>query len=262
MPKVKMSDIKSGSEEVKKVFRRPMSSRLKPLKNQVFTNDELIEILEISEEIEYHKEKRYFYQALIESQKGPFNFEVFDAFVDKLFHIDSMLNLLENSKGINDELRLNWLDYMMVSSTHWSVFNFFSKDAGEPYGISVKKAPFNKKYAEHLVRYADKAGRGNISEDYYKELHRVLDSMTETEIIDCYGNSVATTYEKRAVDFLMSYEKMPKKVLKHYWEKTTLYNKEKLALHPNIPEELREWMYQETKDEKYLPQAAKDLFLF
>lgn len=262
MTKVKMSDIKSGSEEVKKVFRRPMSSRLKPLKKQVFTNDELIEILEISEEIEGHKEKRYFYQELIVSQSGPFNNEVFGAFVDKLFHIDSMLNLLENSKGVSEPNKLRWLDYMMVSSTHWTVFNFFSKDTGTQFGIDVTKSPYRINYAKHIVRYADKVGRGNISEDYYKELHRILDTMTEDEIYDWYVNSVASTYEKRAVDFLMSYDKMPKKVLERYWKKTSLYNKEKLAIHPNIPEELRDWMYQKTKDEKYLPQTAKDLFLF
>ena len=263
MAKVKMSDIKSGSENVKEVFRATMSgARRKKFSKQTFTNDELLEILDISENIEYHKEKRNMYQRLIESQKGPFNQAVFDAYVGNLFHIDSMLNLLENSKGISSESKLKWLDYMMVSSTHWSVFNFFSRDAGIPYGIDVLKPPFSKKYAEHIVRYADKAGRGNISDEYYAELHRVLDKMSEGDIIEWYNKSVASTYEKRAVDFLMSYDKMPGKVLQHYWDKTTLSTKEKLALHPNIPEELREWMYQETKDEKYLPQAAKDLFLF
>lgn len=263
MAKVKMSDIKSGSENVKEVFRATMSgARRKKFAKQTFTNDELLEILDISENIENHNEKRNMYQRLIESQKGPFNQAVFDAYVSNLFHIDSMLNLLENSKGISPESKLKWLDYMMVTSAHWSVFNFFSRDAGTQFGIDVTKAPYSTNYAQHIVRYADKMGRGNISEEYMNELARILDTMSEGNIIEWYNKSVATTYEKRAIDFLMSYDKMPSKVLQHYWDKTTLPNKEKLALHPNIPAELRDWMYQETKDEKYLPQAAKDLFLF
>jgi len=262
MAKVKMSDVKSGSEEVKKVFRRPMSSRLKPLKNQTFTNDELLEILDISENIEYHKEKRYFYQALIQSQKGPFNNKTFGAYVDKLFGIDPLLHLLENSKGISEENKLEWLSYLMTTSTHWAVFNFFSRDAGLPYGIDVTKKPYRMQYAEKIVRYSEKMGRGNINSEYYTELHRILDTMSEGEIIEWYNNSIASTYEKRAVDFLMSYDKMPQKVLAHYWNKTNLPNQEILALHPNIPEELRAEMFEKTKDDKYLPQAAKDLFLF
>jgi hypothetical protein len=263
MPKVKMSDIKSGSENVKDVFRATMTgSRRKKFVKQKFTNDELLEILDISENIEYHKEKRNMYQRLIVSQSGPFNAKVFDAYLDKLFDVDALLNLLENSKGISDESKLKWLDYLMVTSTHWAVFNYFSRDAGTSFGIDVTKPPFRTNYAQHIVKYADKMGRGNISQDYFNELHRILDTMSEGEIIEWYNDSVTSTYEKRAVDFLMSYDKMPGKVLQHYWNKTTLINKEKLALHPNIPEELREWMYQETQDEKYLPQAAKDLFLF
>lgn len=262
MAKVKMSDIRSGSEEVKKVFRRPMTSRIKPLKNQVFTNAELVEILDISENVEYHKDKRYFYQALIESQKGPFDDSVFGAYVNKLFHIDSMLNLLKNSTGVSEHHKLKWLEYMMVSSTHWTVFNFFSKDAGIPFGIDVTKPPYRHSYSTYIVRYMDKMGRGNPPIEYFDELHRILDTMNPDEIYDWYLDEVATSYEVKAVELLMSYDTMPEKVLQHYWDKTTLKNKEKLALHPNIPDELREWMYNETDDIKYLPDSVKAVFIF
>lgn len=263
MAKVKMGDIKSGSENVKNVFRKAMSARTsKWLEKQTFSNDELLEILDITQNIEYHKENRYFYQKLIQSQKGPFDARVFHEYLDKLFHIDSMLNLLENTTSTNQEDKLKWQDYMMVSSTHWAVFNFFSRDAGIPYGIDVTKKPFRFNYAHHIVRYADKMGRGQISQEYFDELHRILDTMSEDEMYEWYLEAVASTYEKRAVDFLMSYDKMTPKALEHYWNKTTLINKEKLALHPNTPKELKMELFEETGNEDFLPQETKDMFMF
>lgn len=263
MPKVKMSDIKSGSEEVKKVFRRPMSARKKPLKNQVFTNDEMLEILDISENIEYHSDKRSFYQALIESQKGPFNRAVFRAYVDKLFHIDSLLSLLENATGLTEDDKKEWLNYLMVTSAHWAVFNFFSRGSGNSFGIDVTKNPYRKVYSELIVRYTDKMGRGNVAPEYYAELNRILDTMTDDEIFEWYLNAVKTTYVKRAKDFIMNYPKMPEKVVVDYYNKLTGADfKEELVKHPNMTAEIKLKMYEETGREEYLPQTAKDIFLF
>ena len=268
MAKVKMSDIKSGSENVKNVFRNTMSGiRRKNFKNQTFTNDELLEILYISENIEYHKEKRDMYQKLIKSQKGPFNNAVFSAYSDKLFEYDSMIHLLKNSKGTSEDAKLKWLNYIMVSSC-FSAIKFFKEDSGIPYGIDVTKKPFRHVYAVDLIKFSDEMGfsdtmgRRNLSFDYYAELHRILDTMNDAEIYDWYIDSIASTYEKRAMDTLMSYDKMPKKVLENYWHKTNFQNQEILALHPNIPDELRSEMFEKTQNEKYLPQEAKDIFLF
>jgi hypothetical protein len=240
-----------------------MSSRTnKWLEKQTFTNSDLLDILYISDNKEYHSDKRSFHQRLIKSQKGPFSAEVFRVFAENLFEVDSMLHLLENSPTTSPEARLRWFDYTMVSAAHWFTFNFYSKDSGNVYGIDITKSPYNKEYAGHIVKYADKMGRGNVHEGYFTELHRALDSMTDSEIYQWYLDSVASTYAERAVDFIMSYDKMPENVIQHYFEKSVLQNREKLALHPNCPADLREFMYQETKDEKYLPQAAKDLFLF
>ncbi|MDZ7937343.1 MAG: hypothetical protein U5M53_03265 [Rhodoferax sp.] len=53
MAKVKMSDVKSGSKNVKSLFRTPMINRTDDfLRKYTFTNDELLEILDISQNIE------------------------------------------------------------------------------------------------------------------------------------------------------------------------------------------------------------------
>ncbi len=262
MSKVKMSDIISGSEEVKSVFKRPMINRLKSLKKQIFTNDELLEIVDISENIENHNNKRAFYQNLILSQNGPFNNTVFGAYIDKLFHVDTLLHLINHSPDISEKNKLKWVNYLMVVATHWTVFNFFSKGSGNGVGIDVTQSPFNSVYAANIVRYVDKANNGTISDAYKKELHRILDTMTEGEIYEWYVTEVAITYEKRAMEFIMSYNRIPSNAIAHYWEKTTFSSKEKLALHPNCPEDLIEYVFDRTGREEYLPQAAKDIFLF
>jgi len=95
MPKVKMSDIKSGSENVKTLFKRIVGDRkLDWLKKQTYSNDELLEILDISENIEQHKDKRRFYQELIESQAGPFSQEVFIKYTRKVYHVEALMNLI------------------------------------------------------------------------------------------------------------------------------------------------------------------------
>ena len=263
MAKVKMGDISNSSNNVKSVFRLPMSSRTnKWLEKQTFTNSDLLDILYISDNKEYHSDKRSFHQRLIKSQKGPFSAEVFRVFAENLFEIDSMLHLLENSPTTTPEARLRWLDYTMVSSAHWFTFNFYSKDSGNSYGIDVTKTPYNKAYAGHIVRYSDKMGRGNVNEGYFTELHRALDSMSDSEIYDWYIGSVSTTYAERAVDFIMSYDKMPENVIQHYYDKSVLKHRQKLATHQNCPAGIKQEMFDETGDEKYLAQEAKDIFLF
>lgn len=263
MAKVKMGDIKDSSNNVKSVFRLPMSSRTtKWLNRQTFTNEDLLDILDISENKERHADKRSFYQRLILSQKGPFSSEVFTAFAENLFAVEPMLHLIENSTSTTENARKIWLNYTMVSNIHWFVFNFYSKDKGIQFGIDITKAPYNIIYAEHIVIYSAKTGRGNLIKEYFIELNRILDTMNEDEIFKWYSTTVSTTYADRAVDFIMNYDKMPEKVITAYCEKANISHQNILAMHPNCSPEFRERVFNRTGDEKYLPEAVKDIFLF
>ncbi len=263
MGKVKMGDIKSSSTNVKSVFRLPMSSRTNRwLQRQTFTSEDILDIFRISEEMEYHKEKRDFHQRLIMSQKGPFSSKLFTVFAENLFAVEPMIHLIENSPSTTEEARIRWLDYTMVSSTHWFAFNFYSRDKGVEFGIDVTKAPYNKIYAGHIVRYADRMGRGNLIEEYFIELNRILDTMNENEIYEWYIDSVASTYADKAVDFIMNYDKMPTKVISHYYNKAAISLKQRLAKHENADPIVKQEMYEETGDDDYLPKDAREMFLF
>ena len=264
MPKVKMSDVKSGSISVKNLFKIPMSSRITALKKFTFTNRDLIEILEISEDIEYHSDKRRFYQQLIQSQKGPFNSNVFKWYIDKLFDINSLLHLIDHAENLSIDDKLSWLNYMMVTSANWSVFNFFSKNMGLEYGIDVTQNPFRAIYSDLLVRYIQRAGFNNsISKDYYNEVNRILDQMSESELYDWYTSSIQSSYVKKVISIIMNYPKMPSKIIVEYYKKISAADgKDELIKHPNMISEIKLAKFAETGREEYLPQTAKDVFLF
>ena len=264
MPKVKMSDVKSGSISVKNLFKIPMSSRITALKKFTFTNRELIEILEISEDIENHSDKRRFYQQLIQSQKGPFNSNVFKWYIDKLFDINSLLHLIDHAENLSIDDKLSWLNYMMVTSANWSVFNFFSKNMGLEYGIDVTQNPFRAIYSDLLVRYIQRAGFNNsISKDYYNEVNRILDQMSESELYDWYITSIQSSYVKKVISIIMNYPKMPSKIIVEYYEKISAADgKDELIKHPNMISEIKLAKFAETGREEYLPQTAKDVFMF
>ncbi len=264
MPKVKMSDVKSGSISVKNLFKLPMSSRITALKKFTFTNRELIEILEISEDIEYHSDKRRFYQQLIQSQKGPFNSNVFKWYIDKLFDINSLLHLIDHAENLSIDDKLSWLNYMMVTSANWSVFNFFSKNMGLEYGIDVTQNPFRAIYSDLLVRYIQRAGfNDSISKDYYNEVNRILDQMSESELYDWYTSSIQSSYVKKVISIIMNYPKMPSKIIVEYYEKISAADgKDELIKHPNMISEIKLAKFAETGREEYLPQTAKDVFMF
>ncbi len=264
MPKVKMSDVKSGSISVKNLFKIPMSSRITALKKFTFTNRELIEILEISEDIENHSDKRRFYQQLIQSQKGPFNSNVFKWYIDKLFDINSLLHLIDHAENLSIDDKLSWLNYMMVTSANWSVFNFFSKNMGLEYGIDVTQNPFRAIYSDLLVRYIQRAGFNNsISNDYYNEVNRILDQMSESELYDWYITSIQSSYVKKVISIIMNYPKMPSKIIVEYYKKISAADgKDELIKHPNMISEIKLAKFAETGREEYLPQTAKDVFMF
>ncbi len=264
MPKVKMSDVKSGSISVKNLFKIPMSSRITALKKFTFTNRELIEILEISEDIENHSDKRRFYQQLIQSQKGPFNSNVFKWYIDKLFDINSLLHLIDHAENLSIDHKLSWLNYMMVTSANWSVFNFFSKNMGLEYGIDVTQNPFRAIYSDLLVRYIQRAGFNNsISKDYYNEVNRILDQMSESELYEWYTTSIQSSYVKKVISIIMNYPKMPSKIIVEYYEKISAADgKDELIKHPNMISEIKLAKFAETGREEYLPQTAKDVFMF
>jgi hypothetical protein len=264
MPKVKMSDVKSGSENVKTLFKRIVGDRtLTWLKKQKYSNDELLEILDISENIERHKDKRKLYQDLIESQVGPFNQEVFIKYTNKVYHVEALMNLIRNSFGITVEDKEKWIVVSMVTSSYWFTPYFFMNGECEKYGINIYKTPFNKIFASSAVKSTGTRTELKFSPSSKERnfLWSVLDSMNDEEKMQWYIDDIARTYESKAVDILTSYPNTTPEILTDYYNRTPK-QKGEIASHPNAPQEIKNEMYALTKDEKYLPEIVKDIFWF
>lgn len=261
-----MSDIKSGSENVKNVFRRTMSRRTFTwLSKQKFSNKELVEIYELSDKIEHHSDKRHFYAQLMITQKGPFNSEVFNTYKDDIFHVDGLIALLEYSQGVSDEDKKIWIDYAILTNSYWFIPNYFSNGRSAKFGIDIKKSPFNLQFASAVVKYRHKMSRGAIPEEVKDLMWGVLDTMTDNEKHKWYLSDVAHTYVQSVVSLLAQYPNTPSITLEHYYNRLDEYdiiNRGHIATHPNSPPQLRAEMYEKTGDDKFLPQEVQDIFLF
>lgn len=129
---------------------------------------------------------------------------------------------------------------------------------GLEYGIDVTQNPFRAIYSDLLVRY-----NNLVSKDYYNEVNRILDQMSESELYDWYTTSIQSSYVKKVISIIMNYPKMPSKIIVEYYEKISAADgKDELIKHPNMDHEIKLAKFAETGKEEYLPQTAKDVFLF
>lgn len=263
MAKVKMSDVYSGSKNVKSLFKLPMISRTeKFLKTTQFTNDELIEILDISERIENHTEKRRFYQKLIANQEGPFNKLVFAEYKDKLFSVESLKQLIKNAQGINDIDKCRWITYAILTS-YPKFYEYFISGESNEVGIDPMIKPFNMQIALDLVQYSDKIkATVVIYHDGRNLLFELLDTFNETEQYNWYLECVKTTYQQKAMDIITKYPNISSKIIEDYYSKSDITNKKILAKLDKCPIDIKMDYYEKTGDEEFLPKEAKDIFLF
>lgn len=262
MAKVKMSDIKSGSENVKNLFKRSMSTRYSNwLKNIKFSSDELVEILDICENIEHHKDSREFYNLLLLSQDTTFSHEVFEKYMNVIFENDTLMHLLARSDGLTEQDKEKWINSSILSSFYWFIPNFYQNGESKKYGIDITQYPYNLTLASAMVRYRKRFNKNCVfAEGFSDYMKTILDTLTEDQLYEWYTDVVRQTYEESAVNFLSSYPKTTERMLSDYYNNRHKNNK--LAIHPNFPKDIKNKIFLETGDEKYLPTEVKDIFIF
>lgn len=262
MPKIKMSDIKSGSENVKAVFRKPMSYRNKSwLKKQKFSNNELIEILDLADNKERHRDYREFLQMLVLSQEGPFNLKMFENFVHKTFHKDTLLHLIEHTKGLDNDAKSEFINYSVLTAPFHFIPNFYKNGECNKYGMDVKKYPFNISYAVAQTTHADSLQSKTYEVKEYNEfLYEVLDTLSEDDLLKWYDRNLRQKHFRH--DLILGYENCPEKLFMMLYESSDVLNQRKMAKHTKCPNEIKVKVYEETGDESYLPKDVQDIFIF
>jgi len=265
MPRIKMSDVTSGSENVKKVFREPMPNRtVSMLKNFKFSNDELVEIHFLADKKESHGEKREFFNIVILSQTGPFNSKVFDIYAKSMFDKDSLIHLIKNSTGLTDEDKETFIVYSITTEPIHFIANFFMTGECKKYGIDLKKSPCNKAYVRsYITSSSQTTTRFFDNERRHAFLYEILDTLTESELFEWYENTLSQRQFK--IKIILGYKNCPEKLFVRAFESIEtgdITTKKQMAMDPKCPLEIKMKMFEETGDGSLLPQDIQEIFIF
>lgn len=268
MSAVKMSDIKSGSENVKSIFRLAMSNRTKKfLETLTLNNEELLEIIDICQSIE----KKYptsFYRDLILTQDN-FNTDVFLAFLPNLTDPEAFENLLKKSKDINDSSKKRFIDYVFENLPVWGFKKFFSQPLSKELGIDVTLKPFNVIYVSTLIAHIDiifNVAVFTLSDKIIDEIDRIFATLTPSEIQTVYMSTNTLIRSDRLIQILIRTKNTSPNVFEYMVDKYKGSGsqdiKYKIVRSSKCPANIKLAYYQSTGDESVLPQTAQDIFLF
>jgi len=238
MPKIKPTDVTSGSEKVKSLFKIPMADRTDAfLKKITFSEEELIEITKLVE-MEKGFDPKGFLERVLLSQSGPFTSKVFFLYMDKAsIRKDSLLHLLSNTTGLEDSHK------KMIMTRTWGPFtdyflpNFYVNGECKKYGIDVKKSPFNLEFSKQYMMAAGTQSTQIHKVDfsqYHDFFFEIVQTLTDPELSEWY-----TTLKRMGED-----------------------TKEEILKHEKCPAEIFLTIYRETGNSSYLPQDIIDLFIF
>lgn len=258
MPKIKMSDVTSGSENVKALFRMTMENRIKSIKLRVpLSSDELLEVLSLTN-IENYSDKRLFFQQLIQKQPGPFDSNVFNNYVSILFDKNSLLELLQKTdSSVRQQSKIKWIEYIGVTAAHWFIYDFVGSSIATKCGIDAYSTPYNASIAKVLIHQILRK-QHTIQPESLAELFKIFDSMNAVELEQLY-DEFKHIYVTVVFEVVMGYKKMPGSVIGAFFNATRPLQDE-IAVHPNCPPDIKKAMYEKTKDYKYLPQEMVDIF--
>lgn len=269
MPVVKMSDIKSGSENVKSIFRSSMSNRtIRFLETISLNNEELLEILDICQRIEKKTFTPAFYKRLILTQNN-FNNDVFLAFLPNLADPDAFENLLKKCKDINDSSKKRFIDYVFENLPVWGFKKFFSQPLSKELGIDVTLKPFNIVYVSTLIAHIDiifNVAVFTLSDEIIAEIDRIFATLTPSEIQTVYMSTNTLIKSDRLIQILLRSKNTPPNVFEYMVDKYKGSGsqdiKYKIVRSSKCPANIKLAYYQSTGDESVLPQTIQDVFLF
>lgn len=256
-----MSDIKSGSENVKSVFRISMSDRTSEfLKKLKFSNAELVEILTIADKIELHGSNRDFFRTLILSQSGPFNSEVFKIFMDKLFSYNSLFHLLKHSTDIDLTEKQEVISYFVLSDFKQTLQGIENGELAE-IGLDPISKEFNYFFARALIKHSKQ--NNNYLDSELATLFKILDTFSEAELIELFKNEMRTLFFSKTFEIISKYKKMPSYVIEAAFKRATRdIEKTTLAALENCPLDIKIEVFNLTGDSAILPKNVGDIFIF
>jgi len=268
-----MKDVKSGSENVKNIFRVSMDKRTPDFLSKLsLSNDEIVETYRLALN-EQHRRFSFFVRMLIKSQKGPFNDDVINRFVKDIGIngiTDLLVDLIRKSDGnISKETKYD----LMRKAIHFDANSFdVFVNSGEAakFGFDLDKEPWKRATMLDIV---NGKGKTHLTKNQQK-LYTYLDKMDENTLFAFYSESargpMTLKHHSRA---WTEYPRTTGKIIKHFVDDYILHGfrseseplPDYLAAfvkHPNCPDNIRLDLYEKTGDESLLPEEVQDIFVF
>jgi|688.fasta_scaffold448616_1 hypothetical protein len=247
--------IETGTPEVEKFFSIEAKNRnISTLEKINFTNADLMEILNISEEIEHHPLSKNFYTYLIASRDDNFIFSnlVFINFLKKgKLPIKTLTKLFNNTEDLSEKNKYDWLDYTTYHFPHWFPDNY------DLIQLNIFKHPFNKLVATNLIEFVS-------SKDVSKLIISIFNSLDENEFVGIFKKNLSNFKSNSELAlFLSKCENSPKDILQICYDLLKRDDdKELIGTHKNCPKPIKIELFKKTQDIKFLPDHVKDMFLF
>lgn len=259
MTKVKPSDVKSGSGNVKKLFQIIMKNRRdKVLSKTQFTNDELLEIHDISKNVEQSSKHNDFMFSVIESQEGPFNDKIIKTFLPYSSEVTAT-KMLQRTESVSDSTKAEWAFKIFSGATFGSALN--GVKGAKSLGIDVTREPIRAAFTQALILL------GVVKYPEYKStILEYYDTLSEDKLFDFYKITDKmpprfSNVNSALSESLLDYQKTPEKILLDLFDHGAV-NTQRIAEHPNGPEIARKAMFTSTGDTKYVYGPAKNFFFF
>lgn len=255
MIKINNTTLENKTPEVELFFSIEAKNRdFSTLEKIIFTNDDLMEIFNISEEIEQHPLSENFYAYLIASRNDDFVFSnlVFINFLEKgKLPIKTLTKLFNNTQDLSEKNKYDWLNYATYHFPHWFPDNF------DLIQLNIFKQPFNELVANNLIEFIS-------NKDISKFLISIFNSFNKNDFIEIFKKSLSSFKSNSDVAlFLSKCENSPEEILKMCYDLLKRDDdKELIGAHKNCPEQIKVSWYEKTGDEKFMPNYLKELFVF
>lgn len=250
MAKIKMSQIKH--EKVKEYFRNPQANRGMAAKRLKMNSSETLEAGQLLEE-EYSREKRRLLQSLVEYAdfSDGISKNTFSFFIDKLYDNKLYIKMLD-AISLNDltvEMKRDLIGSMIVSGPNSFEYFFSPESKIDIYSDELDTAAafqlmFSTKYRNNPEILGGLLNR--MSEKNLKSLEKEIKQMGTNHFIELDG----------------FWNNIPEWIFELKWPQAYGIEKHNMAMMKDAPASIKLFMYESTGDTKFLPDTAKEIFLF
>jgi len=243
-----------ASKQVEAYFSIDARDRLfSTLKKLKFTNEDLSDILNISEEIEQHPLSETFYNIIIMSRENGFEFSnfVFMTYLEKCkLSIKALFRLFNDTPDLTDKNKFDWINYVTYHYPYWFA------DSYDTLETNLFVQPLNKLIANNLMEFVK-------NNDVSRLLIEIFQTLTDEDFDTILEKNLSYFKSPYYIAFFLAQCKnSTKKSLENTCKiLKNIEDKMLIGLHKNCPTAIKLELYDKTKDERLVPKTVASFFI-